>query len=177
MTTALRYLGLDLAKATGWCLVEGDQVIGSGVRAFSTRSSDLHGTIGMRFYNFLVGIGHVDEIYYEKIQFGGGFMNKKTGKMVHKSGDHHQLYHGLLMVLSMYAAGFGGIPCIGIHPGTLKVAFAGHGRAEKEDMCRAARELGWQGGTEGTDRCHDEADAIALVATQLRERQGVTIRF
>jgi hypothetical protein len=175
MTALPRYLGLDLGTRTGWALVEGNKLIGSGVRDFSVKASQHIGKRGIKFYNFLLTLGHVDEIYVEEIQFGGGFKNA-AGKFVGVTNDGRELYHGLLMLVNMYAAGFG-IPTFGIHPSTLKKAFAGHGHATKEEMCAHAHKLGWKGGEPGTALFHDEVDGIALVETQLREKYGVQLIF
>lgn len=178
MTHAPRFLGLDLANRTGWAVADGNKIIASGVRDFSLKKDHHPGLRGKEFYNFLVkDIGYVDEIYYEKIMFTGGNTRDGAGNWrPGMSADGRELYHGLVMIMNMFAAEFH-IPTIGIHPSTLKKAFAGHGRAEKADMCRTAREYGWTGGTLDTALYHDEVDAIALVVTQLRERHGVRASF
>lgn len=171
MSNVSRYLALDLGTRTGWCVADGAKIIGSGIRDFSVKNSEQSGLRGIRFYNWLMSFGRVDEIYYEKIMFTGA---RKGGGAW--GGDHGELYHGLLMLLNMYAAGYG-TPIIGIWPGTLKKSFTGYGKAEKHDMCLAAREHGWTGGKDGTAAFHDEADAIALIVTQLRERFNIHARF
>ena len=175
MNPAPRYLGLDLGKCTGWAIAEGDRIIQSGVRDFSVKSSEHIGHRGIKFYNFLCSLGRVDEIYYEEIQFGGNFKNK-AGQWISPSSDGREFYHGLLMLVNMYAAGYG-IPTFPMHPSTLKKAFAGHGHAEKEDMCRVAHARGWRGGRPGTDSCHDEVDACALLITQLQQKYGINLSF
>jgi hypothetical protein len=172
MTRTPRFLALDIAKCTGYALVEGDRLIRSGVRDFS---SEHIGRRGLKFYNFLLSIGHVDEIYFETIMFGGNFKNA-AGKWVAPSSDGRELYHGLLMVMNMYAAGYGVHP-FPVHPSTLKKNFTGHGHAEKKDMCAAARALGWQGGAEGSAAFHDEVDAIAMLVTELKARYNITVQF
>lgn len=166
MQTPLRYLGLDIGRRTGWALAEDGKIIGSGVRDFSVKDSEHIGKRGIKFYNFLLTFGHVDEICYEKVQFTG---NRKTS-------DGGELYKGFLMLVNMYAAGYG-IPTFGTHPSTLKKAFAGHGRAEKETMCQIAREAGWMGGVEGTQVNHDEADAIALLIVHAWVKYGIKLIF
>lgn len=169
--TASRYLALDIGTATGYAIAEGDRIIRSGVRDFSTKRHQHIGNRGIMFYNFLNSLGRIDEIYYEKIMFTGA---RKAGGAW--TGDHGELYHGLLMVMNMVAAGYG-IPTIGEWPGSIKKAFTGHGGAEKEDMCACARAMGWKGGMPGSREGHDEVDAIALLTTQLRDKYGVTLRF
>jgi hypothetical protein len=173
MSGAHRYLGLDLAKRTGYCLAEGDQCLRSGVRDFS--GTDDLGRRGIMLYNFLISLGRVEEIYYESNPFGGNF-KKKDGSWGTASKDGREFLHGMLMVVRMYASGFGAY-VIPVNTSTLKKEFTGDGRAEKEDMCRAARSLGWKGGEDGTSLHHDEADGIALVATQIRKRYGLILRF
>ena len=170
-----RYLGLDLGLETGWALSKANRIIGSGVRDFRIRGNEGKGHRGIKFYNFLLKFGQVDEIYVEKIAFGGNFKNKK-GVWVAPSSDGRELYHGLLMLVNMYADGFG-IKVEEVHPGTLKKAFTGSGTAKKEDMCRMAHQLGWRGGESGTGLFHDEADALALLITQPRDRYGIQITF
>lgn len=171
MTTAPRFLALDLGTKCGWAMAEGDKIIGSGVRDFSTKRHQHIGHRGVMFHNFLKDLGRFDEIYYERILFtgsrpgGGAWM-----------GASQELYHGLSMIMHMWSATLG-IPAIGVWPGTLKKAFTGHGMAEKADMCRRAHELGWQGGARGTAECNDEADAIALLFTQMHEHHHIQVRF
>lgn len=172
---APRYLSLDLGTRTGYALVEGNKLVKSGVRDFSVKASEHTGRRGIKFYNFLLSIGQVDEIYYEEIQFGGGFKND-SGKWVGVTNDGREFYHGLLMLVNMYAAGFG-IFTFGVHPSTLKKQFAGHGHADKEQMVARAHELGWKGGQPGTALYHDEVDAIAILETQLRINYGINIQF
>lgn len=165
-----RYLGLDIAQKTGWAIVEGDRLVSSGVRDFSIKASQFKGERGIAFHNWLIqthrDFGPFTEIYYEKVMFGGAFQSK----------DNHELYHGFLMLMEMFCASFR-IQSFGMHPSTLKKEFAGHGRAQKEDMCRVAHEKGWKGGMVGTSIHHDEVDAIALVDCQLRLRHGISLQF
>lgn len=146
-----------------------------GVRDFKLLPGEHRGHQGIAFYNFLREFGRVDFIFYEEIMFGGSFTNE-DGKIIHTTNDGRETYHGLKMVMNMFAAGFH-IPTSGIWPGTLKKEFAGSGRAEKHDMCRAARELGWKGSIEDTGAFHDEADAIGIMAVKLRKAYGITPRF
>lgn len=166
MLSAPRYLALDIGQCTGYALVDGSKLIRSGVRNFSVKQTEHIGKRGIKFYNFLSSIGHVDEIYYEKVQFVGNT----------KSGDGGELYKGFLMLMNMFAAGYA-IPTFGVWPGTLKKDFAGHGGAEKADMCAVARSLGWKGGVEGTALYHDQVDAIAILVTQLKQKYNITVEF
>lgn len=175
MNSLPRYLGLDIGTHTGWCVAEGDKIIGSGVRDFSVKASEHVGKRGIKFYNFIMSLGQVDEIYYEKINFGGGFKNK-SGKWVNSTNDGREFHHGLMMLVNMYSASFA-IPMFGIHPGTLKKDFTGSGTSKKKQMCAAAHNFGWKGGAIGTELCHDEADAIALLVTQLRNKYNIKLRF
>lgn len=173
MTKVFRTLGLDLGVRTGWALTEDRQLKGSGIRDLSVRASEHKGKRGIKFYNFLLTMGEIDEIYVEKVAFTGNIKNKQ-GQWIAPSNDGRQFYHGLLMIVEMYAAGFD-IPIYEVHNATLKKAFTGAGNATKEEMCAHAISLGWPGGQEGTALFHDEVDAIALVVTQLRERHGVQV--
>lgn len=170
-----RSLGLDLGTHTGWAISEGTKIIGSGVRDFSVKNGECKGRRGIKFYNFLLQHGRVDEIYVEKVAFSGNFKNKK-GEWVTPSSDGRQLYHGLLMLVEMYAAGFG-IQVHDVNLSSLKKAFTGNGHADKEEMCRMAHHLGWKGGQPGTALYHDEVDACALIITEQRRRYNVQIGF
>ncbi len=172
MTTAPRRLGLDMGKCTGWAIAEGDKLIASGVRDFSIKNSEHPGTRGIRFYNFLITLGRIDEIYYEKIMFTG---SRKGGG--NWSGDNGELYKGFLMLLNMFAAGYGIDECHGVWPGTLKSEFAGHGHADKADMCATARSLGWKGAPVNTTLYHDEVDAIACLVVEMRRRYNIELRI
>jgi len=171
----LRLLGLDLGTCTGYALSSGSKIVRSGVRDFSVKSSQHKGQRGIKFYNFLLTLGQVDAVFYERAMFGGNFKNKK-GEWVAPSSDGREFVHGLIMLVEMYAAGFN-IPTYPVHASTLKKNFTGNGRAEKVDMCSTARSLGWQGGAENTATFHDEVDACALVITEARDRYGLNITF
>jgi hypothetical protein len=166
-----RFLGLDLATNTGWALVEDGKVIGSGIRKLRYAKGEHSGEKYRRFFSLLTEMWPVDEIYYELIQFSGA--RRGGGSW---SGDSGETYKGLLAITLMYAAGMD-VPVHGVHPATLKKDFTGYGRAEKEDMCRIAHKLGWSGGSRDTALHHDEADAIALLVTQLKQRYGVAVSF
>lgn len=173
--TLLTTLGLDLGTHTGWAKSEGSEIIGSGVRDFSLKSGECRGKRGVKFYNFLLTHGRVDEIYVEKVAFSGNFKNKK-GEWITPSSDGRQLYHGFLMLVEMYAAGFG-IPVYEVNLATLKKRFTGNGHATKEEMCMMAHQLGWQGGHPGTALYHDEVDACALVITEQKMRYNTHVTF
>lgn len=172
MESAPRRLGLDIATRTGYAISEGSKIIRSGVRDFSHEHP---GQRGIKFYNFLLSCGHIDEIYVEQIMFGGGFKNAE-GRWISRTNDNRELYHGFLMLVNMYSAGFC-IPVFSIHPTTLKKEFAGHGHADKTDMCAAARSMGWKGGVANTALFHDEVDAIAVLVVEAKRRHGVRLTF
>lgn len=166
MADAPRYLALDIGTHTGWGIVEGSRIVQSGVRDFSVKSTEHIGKRGIKFANFLTSLGHFDEIYFEKIQF--------TGK--YNVSDGGELYKGFMMLLNMHCYSFG-IHAFGVWPGTLKKNFTGDGHAKKEQMCAQAHALGWKGGLPGTAFCDDEADALALLLTELPRRYGLKIIF
>lgn len=164
MSAPRRYLGLDIGNCTGWAICENGIITSSGVRDFGLKASHHRGKRGVAFYNFLLELGQVDGIYYEEVAFTPV-----------RTGDGHALYNGLMMLVEMYSYGWD-IPMNGVHPSTLKKEFAGHGQAEKKTMCQVAIDLGWKGGVPGTDRYHDECDAIALLFTQL-PKIGIDVSF
>ena len=169
MDPALQCLSLDISTYTGFAVTRGQKFLTSGVQDFSKKLGQHNGHKGIKFYNFLQQIvkdyGLIDVIFFEEVMFGGEGTN-----------DGRETYLGLKMVMNMFCAGLG-IPAYPIYPTTVKKQFAGHGRAEKGDMCRAARELGWKGGAMDTAQLHDEADAIGIMAVMMRNRYGVTPRF
>jgi len=176
MAPARRVLGLDIAKRTGYAIAEGDRIIRSGVRDFSVKSHEHNGHAGTKFYNFLLELGMVDEVYFEELAFGAGKYKKADGSWGTPTNDGRELQHGLIMVMRMFCAGLNIHPQ-GVNPMTLKKAFTGHGHATKEDMCAHAHSLGWKGGQAGTALFHDEVDACALVYTQLRNKHGIIVKF
>lgn len=170
-----RMLGLDVSKKTGYALAEGNKFVQCGVWDLSIKSHEHYGQQGINFYNALVGIGYVDEIYYEVNPFSGNFKNKK-GDWISPSSDGKELFHGLLMIMNLFAATYD-IDTYPVNGATLKKAFCGHGGAQKADMCAVARSLGWRGGQANTALHDDEADAIALVETQMRLKYGIRVTF
>ncbi len=163
---APRRLALDIGNHTGYALSDGNRIVKSGVRDFSVKKTEHIGNRGIMFYNFLLTFGKVDEIYYEKVQFMGNRFSKDGG----------ELYKGFLMLVNMYAAGYG-IPTIGVWPTSLKKAFTGYGAADKLSMCQQAHMHGWKGGKPGTELAHDEADAVALLITEVRSQTGTILTF
>lgn len=166
MPQSFTAIALDLGTHTGWARSVGDRIVASGVRDFSLKAGEHKGKRGIRFYNFLMTLGQPDIIFYEKVQFTTNKYNSDGG----------ELYKGLLMLVNMFAAGFD-IPAIGVYPSSLKKQFTGNGKADKIDMCITARRYGWPGGSDGTDLYNDEADAGALIITQLRNMYGINARW
>jgi hypothetical protein len=164
-----RFLALDIATQTGYAVMQNGKFVKSGVRDFTLRMGKHKGHQGIMFYNFLRELGRIDHVFFEQIMFAGSFKNE-DGEIVHTTNDGRETYLGLKMVMNMFCAGFQLEP-IGIWPGTLKKQFAGSGRAEKADMCRAARAIGWRGDN------HNEADAIGIMVVKIRELYGVTPTF
>lgn len=122
-----------------------------------------------RFYNWLNDFGGVSEVYYEisGIPAGSGARNRSVAS--------NEVQIQLKGILSMFCACYR-IPMTGMHNATLKKSFTGYGRADKEDMCRFAHNLGWPGGVPGTAMDHDAADAIALIVC-IEKENGNAVRF
>ena len=175
MSSAPRCLSLDIATTTGWAMVQDHKFIDNGVRSFKLLPGEHRGHQYIMFYNFLRERGRIDHVFYEEIMFSGSYKDE-NGKIVNTTNDGRETYLGFKAIMNMFCAGYDIIP-LPIWPGTLKKQFAGHGRAEKHDMCRAARELGWKGAIGNTAAFHDEADAIGIMAIKYREMFGVTPRF
>ena len=149
-------LGLDLGSATGWALAGDYTIVASGTVLFPKKPDAHPGERLVSFYNWLSKYWTtVDEIHYEKI----------IGYSGHTDGN---LFNRFYAVLEMWTAQTR-IPLRPYNPSHLKKEFTGNGRAEKDEMCRMAMRLGWPHGVEGTDRFHDEADAVAILVVALKD--------
>lgn len=159
MSHSPRYtLALDIATSLGWALAEDARIVKSGVVDFSLSKHESEGKRLARFYNFLqefVSNG-VHEVFYERVY---GFKGRDTTLF--------NEFHGILKLIVDNTPG---VRRFSVNPSSLKLQFAGSGKASKTQMCAVAHALGWQGGEEGTDRDHDECDAIAILVCILRER-------
>lgn len=168
-------LGLDIATSTGWAVMEDGVIIHSGTLDMSLKPHNRRGDRLVKFFNFLsskehgpfeeVSLGElIGAVVYEDVtpsSGGGGF---------HKSQSANKLYFNMQGIVEMFATQLR-IAEEKIHPSTLKKAFTGNGRATKEDIGRAAEEIGWTGAKwqnhpqKGLILLNDdEADAIALCA-------------
>ena len=149
-------LGLDLGTASGWALAVDDRIIASGTVVFSKKPDAHPGERLVSFYEWLSKHwADVNEIHYEKI----------IGYSGHTDGN---LFNRFYAILEMWSAQTR-IPLLPYNPSHLKKEFTGNGRAEKDEMCRVAMRLGWPNGEEGTDRFHDEADAVAILVVALKK--------
>lgn len=171
MASAPTVLALDLGTSLGWAFARGGVIEAWGVEDLSIKGDDPHaaGDRLIKFHNWLhgdnsiPGWGGVQEVFFEIA--GANFRNMSA----------NEVYYQLKGVLRMFCAGCR-IPLIGMHNATLKKTFTGDGRAQKQDMCRYAHNLGWKGGKPGTAMDHDAADAVALIVCLLKARD-IPVRF
>lgn len=158
MSQPPRYtLALDLATSLGWALAENHRIVASGVEDFKLSKHELEGQRLSKFYNFMQKFieAGVHEVFYEHVI---GFKGSTT-----------RVFDDLHAILKLVCDN-AGIKRQGINPASLKKQFTGSGLASKEEMCATAHSLGWRGGLEGTDRDHDECDAIAIIFCVMKER-------
>lgn len=154
-------LGLDLGSTLGWCLVKNSVIVQSGV--FPLKFKDAHPADRfIRFKEFLFKFRGVHEVVFEEISF-------------HTSRDQSRVWDGMRALLMVFCYEHR-VRLLGVPNATMKKEFAGHGKADKVEMCAVAHRMGWKHGEPGTDLDHDEVDAIAAVVTRLK-RQGTACRF
>ena len=159
---AVYRLALDIGTATGWALAADHRIIASGTMLFQKKPKDHPGKRLNEFWNWLAekwsplsgDCTGVQEVFYEEV----------IGFSGHTDSNLFQRFYGQLERWAYLA----NVPLSGIHPVTLKHRFTGSGRAKKIDVCRTALNLGWPNGEVGTDRFHDEADAVALLVVVLQ---------
>lgn len=141
-------LSLDLGSNLGFAVGRNGVIERSGEVALATK--DTHpGHRWLRFQDWLYEHKDVNEILYEDVMFYG-------------SAHTARVYCGLLAILQTFCL-VHRIRLRTIGPKAIKKQFTGNGNSDKMDMCEVAHNLGWKGGKVGTDRNHDEADAIALM--------------
>jgi len=71
----LKILGLDMATLTGWSVVQGGQVLESGVQNFAKKRGESNGLMFLRFRKWLTDFAYLigpDLIAYEQAHFRGG---------------------------------------------------------------------------------------------------------
>lgn len=159
-----KVLSLDLGTNLGWCLIEGEKIIDSGVTVLRHSTSEPHGVIYTRFMNFLADerFADVDELFYEQVAR-------------HVSRHSAEMYYGLLAHLKVHKHAVRA-RMAGLYPPTWKKTFTGNGHAKKVEVCNQAIDLGWKNGTPNTDEKNDEADAIGI-AFAIFDQRGVDLSF
>lgn len=142
-------LSIDLGTETGWALRRADLKVESGAESFSPRSREGPGGRFIRFERWLTDLlaAHPDiaRVAYERVVQGGPGQTYAA-----------QVYGGFHALLMM-ACERRNIPHEGFNVSTVKLQFAGHGNASKDDIGDQCRKLGFNPST------HDEADAIAIL--------------
>lgn len=159
----MRIIGLDLGTTMGFAVTEGTSVVPvqTGTVNFANKRHENGGMRFIRFKKFLEEItdgvaiakGNADAvIYYEEVVF-------------HRGADAAHVYGGWLAILHSYCDERG-IAYSGVPIGTIKKRATGSGRANKEDMIRAAHRE-W-----GATMTHDQADAAWVLQCGLDEMFG-----
>jgi hypothetical protein len=157
-------LALDLATRTGWAVSEGSVIIASGTFDLSASTKALHRE-GMKI--FLLEQAFRENRFHE-------FINEIVIEdiMVFKGKNSIQSQRGIASYFFLQGKVFEYCRAIGINPPTLinpmtlKLQFAGTGKASKEDMGRELEARGWTGAVwdkAGNLVNNDEADALALL--------------
>lgn len=145
MKSGLRILSLDLATNVGWASNSGDTV---SCGAFT-----------------LEGESQTEKLLDLEERLSAPPLRRSIGladvivlEMPHLRGAGSYWLVGLNVITKRYAF-VRGVPVIDVHSGTVKRRFAGHGRASKKDMVKAAKET-WPALTIPS---HDAADALAML--------------
>lgn len=144
-------LALDLGTFGGWALCTKYNVLYSGAESFKPKKRHGDSNKYLLFGNWLDDThdiyGDIDKVFYELV-------------VAHKGTYAAHAYGGFLATLESWCASRG-IPCEGIHVGTIKKFITGVGNADKRQVINAVRTLGHD------PKNDNEADAIALLYTAL----------
>lgn len=150
-------LSLDIGGTTGWALSADNRIVNSGVATFRNKPGDHPGDRLATFFQWLcTNWNGVHEIHYEEVIGFSGYTDTS-------------FFNRMYGILAMWSSTLR-LPMIGINPTTLKHQFTGNGRAKKDEICELAMDLGWPHGERGTERFHDEADAVAILVVALAKR-------
>ena len=147
----MKILGLDLAKSTGWAVLDKGQLIASGTQVFEKRRGESNGIMFLKLQKFLRTLIQRYEpqlIAYEQAHFRGAGTEILVGYQTHTQSVAEEAK----------------IESVGIHTGTVKKAFTGKGNASKQEVMEMAELLF---GVELTS--DDEADAIAVAYAAAKE--------
>jgi Holliday junction resolvasome RuvABC endonuclease subunit len=138
---------MDMATHTGWAIVDTDtSSVGSGALIYRNGKRDI--PLATRLCRFrgdlfaLISTNAIGAVIYEVAHHRGGPATRSGLGME------------TVLIMECYAAG---IPCFGVHSGTLKKFAAGYGKAEKSDMMLAASRMACRKITDD-----NEADAVCL---------------
>ena len=138
-------LALDLGTQMGWALLR-DKHIMSGSEGFHTSRYCGGGRRFLKFTNFLNELNKnfpIDAVFFEEVSF-------------HKHTAPAHVYGGFLAHLTAWCEDKE-IPYEGVSVGTIKKHATGTGKANKQDMIKAAEAKGFNPVDD------NEADALALL--------------
>lgn len=143
-------LALDLATQTGWAY-KANGLISSGSAGFQLKKGEVP---GKRFHKFRTWLrDQIESIKPERIVY--------EEVMRWSSGAAAKCYCGLLAILQCECEAKE-ISCEGVGVGTIKKSATKNGSAKKEEMVKAAKDLGYNPIDD------NEADAIHLLHIFLR---------
>lgn len=141
-----RALGLDMASATGWAVMQR-----GGPHIFDTWNARFTGDYGHLYAKLFAWLGQMRQVHgFEAIGYETPWLNPE-GDTMHKL----RILHGFPVVAATFA-GIHKMPCIEVGARDAKKALTGNSYAKKHEMVLAARRLGWK------VKNDDEADAGAV---------------
>lgn len=141
-------LALDLGSTFGWAVGNNGIIQATGEVSLSAKDSH-PGHRWIKWQEWLYQHRNVNEILFEDVS---GFKGFEAAK----------IYGAQLGVLQIFSL-VHGIRMCSLSPQQVKKDFTSKGNANKFQMCDVALNLGWKNGARGTDKQHNECDAIALI--------------
>lgn len=141
-------LALDLGNRCGWAAITRDGVIEHGTMSFAPAKNQAPGQRWITFRSWLASMlseRQIHQIWYERVVFG------------HSSSSASDVYGGYRALVEM-ASESHRVMLESVAVSTIKKAWTGNGRADKDEMMRVARDRGF------AVRHSDEADALAILS-------------
>lgn len=167
-------LGLDVATRCGFAYGDGSAVPMTGHYQGEGAGDDLapyfrafrnwiHGLV-LRLKTAATEDGQTLRVIFEAPVFPKPFIKwqgQKPTIIQHASIVDRRRLYGLVSIVELVCGDLG-VACYESQPGTLKKELTGNGKAEKDDMVRAALKMGCRiSQLPKGDYVHDEADAVA----------------
>jgi hypothetical protein len=160
-------LALDIATRTGWATGDGSALPEHGWWDLPPAQDGDRGRLFTAFRKNLIAlIGEAEPFREVVVIFEQPILPKpfmKNGVLIFPTSIEVTLVLQGLAAIAEQVCDEAGVSCEMVDVSTVKLGFAGSGKATKEDMERVARRMGF------TITHDDEADAIAVWACALRE--------